>query len=153
MRGGQNGAHERETERARLKDRTGSIFQARSLDPAYLQLNMTWGGSKLLKHTLQFGLILLAWWTALTRVTDYMHHWSDVLAGVVYRHHSFYHHGEQLDYIVSHVYRHHSSTITVLFVSDITRKRSSADGPELMVFMNKPNSVYVPPSRQEQGVP
>nr|CAD7462322.1 unnamed protein product [Timema tahoe] len=74
MRGGQNGAHERETERARLKDRTGSIFQARSLDP-------------------------------------------------------------------------------VLFVSDITRKRSSADGPELMVFMNKPNSVYVPPSRQEQGVP
>nr|CAD7266948.1 unnamed protein product [Timema shepardi]CAD7576641.1 unnamed protein product [Timema californicum] len=100
---------------------------------AYLQLNMTWGGSKLLKHTLQFGLILLAWWTALTRVTDYMHHWSDVLAGVC------------IGTIVS--------IITVLFVSDITRKRSSADGSELMVFTNKPNSVYVPPSRQEQGVP
>nr|CAD7430643.1 unnamed protein product [Timema monikensis] len=100
---------------------------------AYLQLNMTWGGSKLLKHTLQFGLILLAWWTALTRVTDYMHHWSDVLAGV------------GIGTIVS--------IITVLFVSDITRKRSSADGSELMVFTNKPNSVYVPPSRQEQGVP
>nr|CAD7437783.1 unnamed protein product [Timema bartmani] len=33
MRGGQTGASERATERARLKDRTGSIFQARTLDP------------------------------------------------------------------------------------------------------------------------
>ncbi|XP_065368029.1 putative phosphatidate phosphatase isoform X2 [Calliphora vicina] len=47
----------------------------------YLQSRMTWHGSKLLRHFLQFALIMIAWYTALTRVSDYKHHWSDVLAG------------------------------------------------------------------------
>ncbi|XP_046810389.1 putative phosphatidate phosphatase isoform X2 [Lucilia cuprina] len=47
----------------------------------YLQSRMTWRGSKLLRHFLQFALIMIAWYTALTRVSDYKHHWSDVLAG------------------------------------------------------------------------
>lgn len=42
---------------------------------------MTWRGSQLLKNFIQFLLILLAWWTAMTRISDYKHHWSDVLSG------------------------------------------------------------------------
>ncbi|XP_075166536.1 wunen isoform X2 [Haematobia irritans] len=47
----------------------------------YLQCRMTWGGSKLMRHFLQFAFIMLAWYTALSRVSDYKHHWSDVLGG------------------------------------------------------------------------
>lgn len=49
----------------------------------YLQCRMNWRGSKLLKHFLQFLLILLAWYTCLSRISDYKHHWSDVLSGAV----------------------------------------------------------------------
>lgn len=42
---------------------------------------MTWSGAKLLKHGIQFFLISLAWFTALSRVSDYKHHWSDALFG------------------------------------------------------------------------
>uniref|UniRef100_A0AAG5DDL4 Phosphatidic acid phosphatase type 2/haloperoxidase domain-containing protein n=1 Tax=Anopheles atroparvus TaxID=41427 RepID=A0AAG5DDL4_ANOAO len=49
----------------------------------FLQARMNWRGSKLLKHFLQFLLILLAWYTCLSRISDYKHHWSDVLSGAV----------------------------------------------------------------------
>lgn len=49
----------------------------------YLQYRMKWRGSRLLKHFLQFMLIIIAWFTALSRISDYKHHWSDVLAGSV----------------------------------------------------------------------
>uniref|UniRef100_A0A1A9WIZ7 Phosphatidic acid phosphatase type 2/haloperoxidase domain-containing protein n=1 Tax=Glossina brevipalpis TaxID=37001 RepID=A0A1A9WIZ7_9MUSC len=49
----------------------------------YLQSRMTWQGSKLFRHFLQFCFIMIAWYTALSRVSDYKHHWSDVLAGTI----------------------------------------------------------------------
>ncbi|XP_055624774.1 putative phosphatidate phosphatase [Toxorhynchites rutilus septentrionalis] len=49
----------------------------------YLQSRMNWRGSKLLKHFLQFLLIMLAWYTCLSRISDYKHHWSDVLSGAI----------------------------------------------------------------------
>ena len=47
----------------------------------YLQKRMHWRRSHLTRHFIQFCLIMLAWFTALSRIMDNWHHWSDVLAG------------------------------------------------------------------------
>ena len=47
----------------------------------YLQARMTWSGSRLLRPFLQLSALMLTWYTGLSRVSDYKHHWSDVLAG------------------------------------------------------------------------
>ncbi|KAK7098642.1 phospholipid phosphatase 1-like isoform X2 [Littorina saxatilis] len=47
----------------------------------YLQRRFTWQGMILLKPFLQTVFLLLAFYTCLSRISDYKHHWSDVLAG------------------------------------------------------------------------
>jgi phosphatidate phosphatase len=49
----------------------------------YLHCRMDWKGSKLAKHFLQYVFLALAWFTALSRVSDYKHHWSDAMAGSI----------------------------------------------------------------------
>ncbi|KAK0095248.1 hypothetical protein PV326_008868 [Microctonus aethiopoides] len=44
---------------------------------------MAWRSSKLLKHFLQFICLMLAWFTAMSRISNYKHHWSDVLCGIL----------------------------------------------------------------------
>ncbi|CAB3242433.1 unnamed protein product [Arctia plantaginis] len=47
----------------------------------YLEKRIQFKGSCTLRHTLSFIAVLLSWFCALSRVSDYKHHWSDVLAG------------------------------------------------------------------------
>uniref|UniRef100_A0A3B3V6S3 Phospholipid phosphatase 3 n=1 Tax=Poecilia latipinna TaxID=48699 RepID=A0A3B3V6S3_9TELE len=47
----------------------------------YLQSRLTWKGARLLRPLIQFTLIMMSFYTGLTRVSDHKHHASDVLAG------------------------------------------------------------------------
>ncbi|CAH0550655.1 unnamed protein product [Brassicogethes aeneus] len=47
----------------------------------YLHRRMTWDRSKLLRHMLSFLAVLYSLFIGMTRVSDYKHHWSDVLTG------------------------------------------------------------------------
>lgn len=44
---------------------------------------MTFKGSKLLRHGIQYLCLMLSWSTAMSRISNYKHHWSDVLCGLL----------------------------------------------------------------------
>ncbi|XP_053155318.1 phospholipid phosphatase 3-like isoform X2 [Hemicordylus capensis] len=49
----------------------------------YLQARFTWRGARLLRPLVQFVLLMLAMYTGLTRISDYRHHPSDVVVGLL----------------------------------------------------------------------
>ncbi|XP_031167706.1 phospholipid phosphatase 3 isoform X2 [Sander lucioperca] len=49
----------------------------------YLQSRFSWRGARLLRPLLQFTLLMMAFYTGLSRISDHKHHPTDVLAGFV----------------------------------------------------------------------
>ncbi|XP_054624137.1 phospholipid phosphatase 3-like isoform X2 [Dunckerocampus dactyliophorus] len=49
----------------------------------YLQSRFTWHGGRLLRPLTQFTLVMMSFYTGLSRVSDHKHHPTDVLAGFV----------------------------------------------------------------------
>uniref|UniRef100_A0A3P9IZD8 Phosphatidic acid phosphatase type 2/haloperoxidase domain-containing protein n=1 Tax=Oryzias latipes TaxID=8090 RepID=A0A3P9IZD8_ORYLA len=49
----------------------------------YLQSRFTWHGARLLRPLTQFTLIMMSFYTGLSRVSDHKHHPTDVLAGFI----------------------------------------------------------------------
>ena len=49
----------------------------------YIQARLKYEWARLLRPTIQFFLLATAMYVGLSRVSDYMHHWSDVLIGLL----------------------------------------------------------------------
>ncbi|KAI7791354.1 phospholipid phosphatase 2b [Triplophysa rosa] len=86
------------------------------------RLNAKW--ARLLRPTIQFFLVAFAVYVGYTRVSDYKHHWSDVLAGLLQ--------GALV------------AILTVRYVSDFFKVRSlpqcsSSESPEREALERKPN--------------
>jgi len=49
----------------------------------FLHYKFTWKRVWLVRPVLQAMAFFLAYYTGLSRISDYMHHWSDVLSGAI----------------------------------------------------------------------
>lgn len=83
-----SGASERLIKEVRLSFLSGhSSFSAYTMLYAalYLQSRATWRGgvARIGRAVVQTACLCLAWYTAMTRVSNYKHHWSDVFAGAL----------------------------------------------------------------------
>ncbi|XP_078723889.1 phospholipid phosphatase 3-like [Lampetra fluviatilis] len=49
----------------------------------YVESRLRWRGARILRPFVEFVLVLMAVYVGLSRVSDYKHHWSDVLVGLL----------------------------------------------------------------------
>ena len=94
----------------------------------YLQSRMTFKGSKLLRHALQYICLMLSWSTAMSRISNYKHHWSDVLSGLL------------IGSIVA--------VLTVVFVSDLFPRKAQDPETEPLHMRGSPSN-----SRRKEAQP
>lgn len=96
----------------------------------YVQARMQGKWTRLVRPTIQFFLVMFAVYVAYTRVSDYKHHWSDVLVGLLQ--------GALI------------AILTVRYVSDFFKHRSppctTAETPEVENLERKPSPQ--PPDSQ-----
>ncbi|KAL7379961.1 hypothetical protein ABVT39_009198 [Epinephelus coioides] len=89
----------------------------------YIQARMQGKWTRLVRPTIQFFLVAFAVYVAYTRVSDYKHHWSDVLVGLLQ--------GALI------------AVLTVRYVSDFFKQRpprcTHADPPEIENLEHKPS--------------
>lgn len=78
------------------------------------------GSVRVMRHILQFLLLMAAWYVSLSRVADYWHHWSDVLAGA----------------LLGVVY----ATITAIYVGDLLHVRPHAASPVALGYLSAPTN-------------
>lgn len=79
------------TDSIALKDSRLSFFSGHSSMSAYsmiftviyMQYKVKWQQLSLMRPLIQMSLIYLAFYTGLSRISDYKHHWSDVLVGMI----------------------------------------------------------------------
>ncbi|XP_022191014.2 putative phosphatidate phosphatase [Nilaparvata lugens] len=58
-------------------------FYSATYTVLYLQKRMPWRVSVVVSHLIQALLLFGAWYTAMTRIQNNMHHWGDVLVGML----------------------------------------------------------------------
>ncbi|CAL8312029.1 unnamed protein product [Arctogadus glacialis] len=61
----------------------GETFPTQPAAVFYLQARLSWRGARLLRPLVQFLLVMIAVYVGLSRISDYRHHPSDVLAGFI----------------------------------------------------------------------
>jgi phosphatidate phosphatase len=77
-------AHIREARLSFPSGHSSFSFYSMFFSAFYVQAQLVWPMvSRLTKHVLQFIFVCIAFGTALSRISDYKHHWSDVLSGSI----------------------------------------------------------------------
>ncbi|CAF0909060.1 unnamed protein product [Adineta ricciae] len=73
----------REARRSFFSGHASSIFYGFAWLIMYLHVAWSWRHLGLLGHLLQVGLAVLAFYIGYTRISDFQHHWHDVLTGAI----------------------------------------------------------------------
>ncbi|XP_075160565.1 lazaro [Haematobia irritans] len=90
------------------------------------------GVNRVLRHLLQFLFLSLAWFISLSRVADYWHHWSDVMAGA----------------IMGVIY----ATLTSVYVGRFLSFKTSPKSPYMLAAPAPTSAALIPHGKQSSGL-